>query len=63
MDRLAQAGAVAAYDDSAYFEETRAAIIESRAALTRGLEALSFEVLPSAANFVFARHATLGFSN
>jgi histidinol-phosphate aminotransferase len=31
--------------------------MNSRTALTADLESLGFEVLPSAANFIFARHA------
>ena len=53
---LAQAGAVAAIEDEAWFAETRSRIIESREALVASLAGLGFEVLPSAANFVFARH-------
>jgi histidinol-phosphate aminotransferase len=56
LDRFAIAGAVAAMEDRAYFEQTRAAIIRSREWLVGELERLGFEVLPSAANFVFARH-------
>lgn len=56
LDRLALAGASAAFEDVAYFEKTCQAVIDSRTALTAELEALGFEVLPSAANFVFARH-------
>jgi len=56
LDRLAQAGAVAAYEDQAYFDEKRAAVIHSREGLSLQLEDLGFEVLPSQANFVFARH-------
>ncbi|OZI79826.1 histidinol-phosphate transaminase [Bordetella genomosp. 2] len=56
IDRLAEAGAVAALEDTAYFERTRQAVIATRARLTADLQALGFEVLPSAANFVFARH-------
>ncbi|MCA9530695.1 MAG: histidinol-phosphate transaminase [Myxococcales bacterium] len=56
LDRLSIAGAVAAVEDRAYFERTRAAVIEGRVALTDALEGLGFEVVPSAANFVFARH-------
>ena len=56
IDRLASAGAVAALEDTEYFEQTRQAVIETRSRMTAGLEALGFEVLPSAANFVFARH-------
>lgn len=57
LDRLAIAGAVAAFADPAYFESTRQRIIASRERLAQGMAALGFEVLPSAANFVFARHA------
>lgn len=56
LGRLAQAGAIAAIDDLAYFEKTRQAVIASRAMLAVGLAELGFEVLPSLANFVFARH-------
>jgi histidinol-phosphate aminotransferase len=56
LDRLAISGAVAAMEDKAHFEQTCRAVIESRAALVKELAALGFEVLPSAANFVFARH-------
>lgn len=56
LDRLAQAGATAAMEDRAYFEQTRQAVIDTRERLNDELAALGFEVLPSAANFVFARH-------
>lgn len=56
MDRLALAGAEAALGDSAWFETVRGRIMASRAWLTGELERLGFEVLPSQANFVFARH-------
>lgn len=56
LDRLAIAGAVAAYEDRAHFEKTRAAVMQSRELLSRQLQALGFEVLPSQANFLMARH-------
>ena len=56
IDRLAEAGATAAIDDVEWFEACRQKVIRSRDALTGKLERLGFEVLPSAANFVFARH-------
>ncbi|MGQ0577331.1 MAG: histidinol-phosphate transaminase [Betaproteobacteria bacterium] len=56
MDRLAQAGAVAALEDQNYFEESCRKVIQSRERLVAGLQALGFEVVPSATNFVFARH-------
>ena len=55
-DRLAIVGAVAAMEDQAHFEFTRNAVIASRDQLVRDLGVLGFEVLPSAANFIFARH-------
>jgi len=56
LDRLALAGAVAAMEDDAWLEETRARIVAGREALALALTDLGFEVLPSQANFVFARH-------
>ncbi|MTV16068.1 MULTISPECIES: histidinol-phosphate transaminase [Bradyrhizobium] len=56
LDCLAIAGAVASIEDDVWFEETRQRIIRSRAALVRSLIELGFAVLPSQANFVFARH-------
>jgi histidinol-phosphate aminotransferase len=56
LDRLAQVAAIAAYEDDAWFKQTCAAIVASRERLVAGLTALGFEVVPSAANFVFARH-------
>ena len=56
LDRLAIVGATAAMEDSAYFEQCRLAVIASRDTLTTELRRLGFEVLPSAANFIFARH-------
>ncbi len=58
VDRLASAGAIAAYEDEAYFEQTRRAIIAMREQLGSDLAARGFDVLPSAANFVLVRHAT-----
>ncbi|MBV2235879.1 MAG: histidinol-phosphate transaminase [Sterolibacterium sp.] len=56
LDRLALAGAVAAYQDQAWFEQNCQAVMRSREQLDQGLQALGFEVLPSAANFIFVRH-------
>ena len=56
LDRFAIAGAVAAMADREYFDETRNAVIRTREVLTAHLRGMGFEVLPSAANFVFARH-------
>ena len=58
LDRLAQAGATAAMEDGAYFESTRQMVMHTREGLVLQLEDMGFEVLPSQANFVFARHAS-----
>jgi histidinol-phosphate aminotransferase len=60
LDRLAQAGAVAAIEDDAYFQSSRATVTRNRELLRSGLVDLGFSVLPSAANFVFARHEKCG---
>lgn len=56
LDRVALAGAAASFADREYFEQTCSKVIASREAMVSELTALGFEVLPSAANFVFARH-------
>jgi histidinol-phosphate aminotransferase len=56
LDCLALAGAAAAIKDDAWFAETRQRIMANRQALIGALSGLGFEVLPSVANFVFARH-------
>jgi histidinol-phosphate aminotransferase len=58
LDRLAIHGAVAAIEDHVYFEQCRQTIIATRNKLTQQLTELGFDVLPSAANFVFAKHTT-----
>lgn len=56
LDRLAIAGAVAAFEDDDYFRRTRDAVVQEREQLARRLAGLGFEVLPSQANFLFVRH-------
>ncbi|AZF19755.1 Histidinol-phosphate aminotransferase [Pseudomonas sp. R4-35-07] len=56
LDRLAIVGAAVAFEDREYFEKTCGWVIDSREKLTGQLQAKGFEVLPSAANFIFARH-------
>ncbi|GLQ00214.1 histidinol-phosphate aminotransferase [Methylophaga thalassica] len=56
VDSLASAAGVAAMNDKAYFNETCQAVIDERNKVVAGLEELGFDVLPSAANFVFASH-------
>ncbi|WP_248732015.1 histidinol-phosphate transaminase [Pseudomonas sp. MWU13-2517] len=56
LDRLAIVGAAAAFEDREYFEKTCKQVIDSRNTLIAQLEGKGFEVLQSAANFIFARH-------
>jgi len=56
LDRFAQAGATAAIEDQAYFEECCQRVIKTRGVVVESLQRLGFEVLPSGANFIFARH-------
>ncbi len=56
LDRIAIAGAAAAFEDRAYFEQTCQQVIASREQVVMAMTTLGFEVLPSAANFIFARH-------
>ena len=55
LDKLAQAGATASVLDVDYFEQTRQQVIDLRTSLTEELTALGYKVLPSHANFIFAR--------
>lgn len=56
LDRLAIVGGVAALRDRAHFDATRHAVMQNRAWLSKALDTLGFEVLPSATNFIFVRH-------
>ncbi|MGP4971427.1 histidinol-phosphate transaminase [Psychrobacter aquimaris] len=55
LDKLAQAGATASVLDVEYFTQTCQQVIDLRHSLTAELTSLGFDVLPSHANFVFAR--------
>lgn len=55
LDKLAQAGARASVLDTAYFEQTCQQVISLRESLVDDLNNLGYRVLPSNANFVFAR--------
>jgi histidinol-phosphate aminotransferase len=59
IDRVAIAAGVAAMQDKPYLDSTCQQVIATRNTLTEFLEANQFEVIPSAANFVFAKHKTL----
>ena len=59
VNRLSIAAGAAAVADEAYFAACTAAIRQTRAWTVGELENLGFTVLPSQANFVFARHSQL----
>lgn len=56
IDRLAEAGGIAAFKDKQAFETTRQAVMDSREKLIADMQVMGFTVLPSAANFIFAQH-------
>jgi histidinol-phosphate aminotransferase len=57
IDRFASSGAIAAMQDQAYFEETCKKVINTRTVLIAALVDMHFTVLPSGANFIFAKHS------
>jgi len=59
LDRLALAGAVAAWRDVDWFNRTRAMVMADREATALALQAQGFQVLPSAANFLFVHYPGL----
>ena len=62
LDRLAQAGALASLSDQPYFEQVCQLVQKLRQLLTDKLVTLGFDVLPSQANFVFAKPPKTLFS-
>lgn len=58
LDRLAQAGAVAAFEDQVWFDDTRRQVMAERGRVTAAMAEMGFDVLPSAANFIFCQHKT-----
>lgn len=56
MDVVAQHATLASLQDEDYFRACCDRVIATRDRATATLEALGFDVLPSGANFVFARH-------
>ena len=55
VNRLSLLAGAAAVEDEAYFQACCSAICENRAWTVEKLEALGFTVLPSQANFIFAK--------
>ena len=56
LGQLAEAGAIAALADEEWFRNNCDTVIRNREKLCGELQGQGFEVLPSAANFLFARH-------
>ncbi|SHG09598.1 histidinol phosphate aminotransferase apoenzyme [Ornithinibacillus halophilus] len=59
IDRLAIAGAQAAFEDKDYHQETIEKILKTREWVSIELKQLGFQVLPSQANFLFVSHYSL----
>ena len=60
INRLTMAAGVAAVKDNDYYMDNCQKIIENRDYTTRELEALGFYVIPSKANFIFAKSDKIG---
>jgi len=56
IDVVAQRAATAAMEDPAWYADACERVMATRERFSAGLEGLGFDVLPSAANFVFVRH-------
>lgn len=56
LDRIALAAAVEAIKDTAYFQETRRKIINTRERVSSQLKNMGFDVVDSMANFIFVAH-------
>ncbi len=56
LDVLAEVASLASLQDEGYFQASCRKVIETRERVSREMALLGFEVLPSASNFVFARH-------
>lgn len=53
LDRIAQAAALAAFEDTAYFEEQRQKVMATRASARAALDGFGWFTYPSATNFLF----------
>jgi histidinol-phosphate aminotransferase len=59
INAMTMAAGIGALEDDDYFRTNCAAVMEARAWTTAELKRLGFEVLPSMANFVFAKHPAI----
>jgi len=55
VNRMTLAAGVATIRDNSYYMDNCKKIIETRTETTKALEAMGFDVIPSCANFIFAR--------
>jgi len=55
VDRLSIVAAVAAIEDEPHHEQVVGEVVRNRGELARALEQMGFEVVPSAANFIFVQ--------
>lgn len=60
VNSLTQLAGVAAIKDIGYYRNNALKIIDTRSYTVNALEGLGFEVLPSKANFIFAKHPKIG---
>ena len=60
VDMLAEAGAIAALKDRRAFSYTIEMVVSNKEYLEEGLAAMGFEIVPSRANFLMARHPAVG---
>ncbi|MCL2508914.1 MAG: histidinol-phosphate transaminase [Oscillospiraceae bacterium] len=60
VNRLTLAAGEAAIDDDAYYKAKSREIAETREFTAETLAGMGFEVLPSRANFIFAKHPAIG---
>jgi histidinol-phosphate aminotransferase len=58
LDKLAIVAGAAAFEDEGWFRDACQKVIDSREQVREALTQRGFNVLPSAANFIFARHAS-----
>jgi histidinol-phosphate aminotransferase len=59
VDRIAQAAALAAINETAYYDELARRVIQTRDRTAAALTRNGWTVLPSSANFLFIKHQTL----
>ncbi len=59
LGRLALAGATAAIQDDAYFQETRRTVMKTRERVVVQLKRMGFELVPSQANFLLMEHPSV----